>query len=186
MSTIGLTKVIYLLDADPRTSLLPAVKTNLRGLVEIRDNAIHYMNPSPQLSKQVLEVGTASVKNFIELAQRWFNLDLSQYNLYLMPIGFVTAPGSATALRTSPHEGNLVSYLRSLVAEQESGDTSGFHVALEVNLSFKRSAADAVTTVEVTDDPNAVKVVLTEEDIRNKYPWDFRELTQRLRDRFVI
>jgi hypothetical protein len=71
------------------------VRLNLDALTEIRDNAIHYLNASPQLSKQVLEIGTASVRNFVELGRRWFNLDLSRYGLDLMPIGFVPAASSS-------------------------------------------------------------------------------------------
>jgi len=36
----------------------------------------------------------------------------------------------------------------------------------------------------LTNDPNAVPVVLSEEDIRDKYPWDYNILTTRLRKRY--
>jgi hypothetical protein len=34
-----------------------------------------------RLAKRTLEIATAAVKNFIELAKRWFKQDFSQYNL---------------------------------------------------------------------------------------------------------
>jgi len=183
--TIGLGQVIAELENKKGVKLAPSIKANLDGLTEIRDNAVHYINPSPRLSKQVLELGTACVKNFIELGKTWFQLDLSIYNLYLMPIGFVTAPGSGTALSATPDEERLIRYLAGLVKDSTADPGTDFHVALEVSLSFKRSAVNPAAVVAVTNDPNATKVALSEEDIRKTYPWDYSELTERLSKRYI-
>jgi hypothetical protein len=182
--TRSLGQVVTVLDKENQSRLPPQVKSNLDALTEIRDNAVHYFNASPQLAKQVLEIGTASVKNFIELARRWFSIDLSGYGLYLMPIGFVSAPGTATAIPASADEGNLVRYLAEVITASKSDDDRDFNVALEVNLSFKRAPSDAVAAVAVTTDPNAPKVTLSEEDVRKAYPWDYGELIRRLRKRY--
>lgn len=42
-------------------------------------------------------------------------------------------------------------------------------VGLEVNLSFKRSAANAAAVVALTNDPNAPQVAISEEDIRKLF-----------------
>lgn len=182
--SIGLGPAIVALEAKG-VKLSTSVKRNIDGLMEIRDNAVHFVNASPRLSKNVLELGTACVKNFIELGKVWFGLDLSVYNLYLMPIGFVAAPGTATAIAASPDEERLLRYLAGLV--KASGDDAGtdFHVALEVSLSFKRSSADAAAVVAITNDPAATKVSITEEDVRKLYPWDYRSLTDRLKKRYI-
>ncbi len=182
--TKSLGQVVVSLDNDTQARLPSQVKSNLDALTEIRDSAVHYFNASPQLAKQVLEIGTASVKNFIELTRRWFSVDFSRYGLYLMPIGFVTAPGTATALPTSPDEGRLVRYLAEVISASRSDENHDFNVALEINLSFRRAPSDAVAAVAVTTDPNAPKVTLSEEDIRRAYPWDYLELIRRLRRRY--
>ena len=147
-------------------------------MIEIRDNAVHYVNPSPRLSKQVLELGTACVKNFIELSKAWFRLDLSTYNLYLMPIGFVAAPGCSTALSATPDEERLIRFLAGLVKDSMADSSTDFHVALEVNLSFKRSSVNPAAVVAVTNDANATKMEISDEDIRRTY---YAELTDRLK-----
>lgn len=182
--TIGLWPVTVELEKGTPVRLSPAVKKNIEALTEVRDNAIHYVNASPQLAKQVLEIGTASVKNFIELAKAWFSLDLSSHNLPLMPIGFIGNP-QASALAVSPNEKNLVRYLAALVRDTEQEGGADFYVSLAVNLSFVRSSSDAATVVAITNDPNALPVRLTEESIRAKYPWDYAELTDRLRQRYI-
>lgn len=182
--TIGLGRVIAELENKTTVRISSAVKKNIAALIEIRNNAIHYVNASPQLAKQVLEIGTASVKNFVELAKAWFAHDLSNYNLYLMPIGFVGTP-QAIALAWSSDEKNLVRYLAGLVRETEEDGGAEFHVSLTVNLSFTRSSKDAAAIVAVTDDPSAPQVQLTDEDIRKAYPWDYAELTRRLKGRYI-
>jgi hypothetical protein len=182
--SIGLGPTIVALETKG-IKMSQSVKRNLDGLVEVRDNAVHFINASPRLSKNVLELGTACVKNFIELAKTWFALDLSAYNLYLMPIGFVAAPGSATAIAASNDEERLLRYLAGLVKDSGADTGTDFHVALEVSLSFKRSPVDAAAVVAVTNDPAAPKVSLSEEDVRKLFPWDYRELTKRLKSRYL-
>lgn len=66
--TIGIDGCIDLL-VKKGIAVPDPVKKNLDALTEIRDNAVHYFNASPQLAKQVLEIGTACHRNFIELGK---------------------------------------------------------------------------------------------------------------------
>ncbi len=182
--TVGLGKTITELENKYGVLIDSTIKTNLDALTEIRDNAIHYVNAGSDLSKKVLEYGTASVKNYLELAKGWFNRNLSQYNLYLMPIGFITAPGTATGINVAKDEQRVIDYLTRTVEEQSEAGY-GFHVALEVNLSLKRAYAGATAQAQVTRDPSAPKVQVSEEDIRKQYPWDYDELTIQLRKRYI-
>ena len=182
----ALTHLLKELESEPATRLPSAARVNLMALTEIRDNAVHFMNASPQLSKQVLEIGTASVKNFLEISRRWFGLDLSAYKLYLMPIGFVEAPGTATAVRASGDEGNLIAYLQTLTGAGDADAAKGFHVALDVNISLKRGGAGPIVgEYRITTDPAAPEVQVKEEDYLAAFPWDYAELTERLQARYV-
>ncbi|MDE1957574.1 MAG: DUF3644 domain-containing protein, partial [Xanthomonadaceae bacterium] len=59
---------------------------NFLALLEIRDNAAHFVNKDLYLGRRILEIGTASLRNYLYLATEWFQLDLSTYNFFLMPI----------------------------------------------------------------------------------------------------
>lgn len=181
--TIGLGPVLVALETQARIKVPQPVRSNLEALVEIRDNAVHLMNQPPALGKRVLEIGTACVKNFIELSRSWFKKDLSRFNLYLMPIGFIQGPRSAKAILLDTEAKNLLGYLASLAAtESEPGDD--FNVALEVNIAFKRTSAEPVGSVIITNDPTATRVTMTEESIRTAFPWDYAQLTERLKARY--
>ncbi len=166
------------------TTLPAAVRKNLEALTEIRDNAVHYLNASPLLAKQVLEIGTASLRNFIELGKLWLDLDLSSYSLYLMPIGFLPATG-ATGIMISNDERNVVNYLAGLMKDAQDDKPQDYHVSLDVNISFKRTSAAAAAAVIMSNSPDAIQVTLSEEDIRQKYPWDAAALKERLRIRYI-
>ena len=60
--TIGVENCIVELEKKGTTFPGP-VRKNLEALTEIRDNAVHYLNAGPLLAKQVLEIGTASLKD---------------------------------------------------------------------------------------------------------------------------
>lgn len=186
-TTIGLFAAIAKLEATTDTRLPTEVRGNIEALLEVRDNAVHFENAGFPLAKHVLEIGTASVRNYVELAKRWFSQDLSKYNLYLMPIGFLATP-SATGIAVGGSEGKLVSYLRNLSAAQNTtsaSSSSAYHIALDVNLKFKRTATNAVSTFALTNDPTAPHVILTEEDILARYPWDYKALLAACRLRYV-
>lgn len=186
VQTASLGYCVTQLDKTQASRLSPAVKVNLDALVEVRDNAVHYMNASLQLAKQILEIGTAAVKNFIELAKRWFKHDFSQYNLYLMPIGFISGPAVSTGINLSADEQKLIAYLGKLTTDPglTTSATGGFHVALELNMTFKRSPSDAAFAIALTNDPSAPKVLLSEEDVRKRYPWTYHDLTKRCKQRY--
>ena len=185
--TVSITECIVRLESE-KISVPEPVKVNLMALFEVRDNAVHFINAGAQLQKQVLEVGTACLRNFIELGKQWLGLDLSHYSLYLMPIGFMPSGEAVTALSLSGPEQKVVNYLAKLAKEGNTGDVQDYHVSLDVNISFKRTssaAANAVIVANDANDPNAVHVNLSEEDIRKQYPWDYGELTEKLKNRYI-
>ena len=114
--------------------------------------------------------------------------DLSKYSLYLMPIGFLPSAEAATAISLSSDEQKVVNYLATLTKTGNTSDDQDYHVSLDVNISFKRitvAAANAVIVASDPNDPNAVHVNLSEEDIRRQYPWDYNTLTEKLKNRYI-
>ena len=182
--TIGLGATIVALDKKGIT-LAPGVRKNLDALTAVRDNAVHFIAAGPLLSKQVFEFGTAAVANFLRLSREWFNHDLSKNHLYLMPLGFVAPPQDVDSVVVGSDEAKVVQYLAALAAASDVKDDDPFQVALTLNLKMKRSAAGDGVRVAITDDPEATKVFLKEEDFRQRYPWDYAQLTAKLRKRYT-
>ncbi|MCW5935757.1 MAG: DUF3644 domain-containing protein [Fimbriimonadaceae bacterium] len=159
-------------------------RRNLEALIELRDTSVHFYHHSPKFEEHLLEVGMGSLKNFVSAVQDWFDADLSQHNFYLMPLSFVSAPKSVQAITLSREEDGFVRYLRSLI-EPGADPAARYAVAINVETRFIRSKTVSATPVRSSNDPSAVPVVLTEEQVRERYPWDYRELTDRCSKRYA-
>lgn len=184
--THGLNKAIVELEKTPGIRLDNAVKKNLEAVTEVRDTSVHYINAGPEFAQRVHEIGTACITNFVKLAQGWFNQDLSKYNLYLMPIGFVPVSGVATGIVIGLEERNLVDYIVNLAHNTEinSGD---FSVSLEIDVSLKRAGSTAEGAFALTNDPSdpsATKLYLTDEEILKDFPWNYKDLCDHLAGRY--
>ncbi len=158
------------------------VVNNLNVMIEIRDSAVHFYNQSPLFSKRLQEVGMGCLKNYVEIAKSWFGFELSEYNFYLMPLSFVSAPSKMEGITLNKEEVNIVSYIDSI---DNGNPNSAYAVTVNVNVSFVRSKAkDALRVQIVKGDSDAVKVELTDEQIRERYKWDYNELSIRCRERY--
>ncbi|AET90392.1 hypothetical protein BYI23_A025540 [Burkholderia sp. YI23] len=184
-TTINLHKAMARLDELPNAALPPAVRANIESLTEIRDNAVHLINIGPAFSKQVLEIGSASVTNFVVLVGQWFKRDLSSSLSLLFPVGFVGSRLKAKAVPTSPDEERLIKFLAGLEKGADGDAAPDYFVALSVDVKLKRSPGAMASQLQLSQDPNAMKVILQEEDVRQAFPWDYAELMKRCRDRYT-
>jgi hypothetical protein len=182
--SIGLFKAYTKLISDYGDSIDPIVLKNLEAITEIRDNAIHFLNKDFEIKKKVHEIGTANLKNYLFLVRQWFGADLSQYQLFLMPIAFIQNLTNVKVISLNSAERNLLSYVESIENEVEDEITNDFNLSLDIDIKFKRVADKGTTSVIISNDPDAIKVKLSEEDIREKFPWDYNILVTRLRKRY--
>ena len=87
--SIRLFKALDLLANKYGDNVNPLIRKNLELLTEIRDNSIHFFNKDYDLSRQIHEIGTASLRNYVTLSRKWFGTDLGKYNFFIMPLAFI-------------------------------------------------------------------------------------------------
>jgi len=170
------------LDIDER------LKENIKLLVEIRDNAIHFYNDSKLFEKKVLEIGTASLKSYVESTKEWFDYDLSHYNFFLMPISFfhVHEMESFSIKKEDKHHQNLINYIISKEKEYPSNENSKHNISLVLETKFVRSKSNDTLIMKIDqNDPKALSIKIdAEENFANKYPWSFDDLKQKIKERY--
>jgi len=110
-------------------------------------------------------------------------VDVSEFNFYLMPLSFVRLPARAEALVLNPEEKNFLAFIEGLEAK-EADPAARYSVSVNVEIKFTRSKAKAALGVQITTNPNAPEVRLTEEQVREKYPWDYERLTDECQKRY--
>ncbi len=183
-TTIGLFKAIDTLANKYGDSLAPALKANIEALVEIRDNAVHFVNKDFVFAKGIHEIGTAAVKNYIAAARQWFGSDLSDQGMFLMPLAFISNVRSAEGVSLNAEERHLIGYLEGLRTAENVENNKDFHVALTIEVSLKRSRSGDGAQFSISASPDAIPVRIEEADIRDTYPWSYDNLTKRLQLRF--
>lgn len=161
----------------------PRAWDNVEALMELRDCAVHFFSNSPAFAVRLQEVGAATLKNYVAVIQEWLGRDLGGYNLYLMPLSFVEMPKDTSGIVLNAREQNYVSFLERL-EKPNAAPNSPYSVTVNIEVKFTRSKAKDALAVQVTKDPNAPAVRLTEEQIRERYPWDYEELTRVCRSRY--
>jgi hypothetical protein len=161
-------------------------RLNIAGLMEIRDNAVHFMNKGILFCIKVQEFGTASLRNYLLLVQKWFNYDLSKYNFFLMPLSFATTRtfDPTSLLKSSQETKKVLEFLSSLESESTSTSSDEPNVSIKLTTKFVRSSNDSVITVRYSNDEDAIKVKTTvEDDLVRRYPLSFKELIKKLKER---
>ena len=170
---------------DGKSGLAVGCHNNILALLEIRDNAVHFLHRDPHLDQRVLEVGMTSLQNYAQLAQRWFDLGLSGYDMFLMPIsfrhGFETAQ-AISGIRRGEQVRNLLEYISNLEQDQPPGDIQRVAIYLETKLVRERNGS--AIEFNWTNNPDAPALTVREEDVLRAYPMTYKDLTDKLKSRY--
>ncbi|QUX95705.1 DUF3644 domain-containing protein [Marinomonas sp. CT5] len=162
-----------------------AVFDNLIALTEIRDNSIHFVNDDLLLSLKIQELGSASLQNYLHLVSSWFGDVLSGYNFYLMPLSFFRNFNEAPGVSLNSSEKKVLEYIKkSEEGYDGTEDVGDYNLTLRIDVKFQKVKSTSGLPVQVTNDPTATSVFLSEEDFTDKYPWDYDILSTRLSKRY--
>lgn len=166
---------------DDKKALPKNLKNNLESIIELRDNAVHFVSLTP-LSKQIQELGFACVKNYISAIKIWkLNIDISRYNLYLMPLAYIDEKITVDSVVTEDNQ-NYISFVKRLL-ETDQEDDQDFDIAISIDIDFKKG--DSFDAIGVKYDADGTAVTLTEEQILKKFPWSYKEVSKRCRERYA-
>ncbi len=160
------------------------VQENLDRLIEIRDSAIHFIEDET-LAYVVYCLGSANLKNYNKLMDHWFNRNLKQYNLYILPLAFAYSFHTLTALDLDKKPECISRFLRSVAETQKSfSDKKEFHFVCEIAtkmVSAKKIIGDADIVAAI--DPNA-ETVIVEKVLApiDKYKFSYQELWEKAKE----
>ena len=178
--TIGIYDVINKLKS--KCELSKNFIDNIEVLVELRDNSIHFYNES-FCQKEIQEIGFATIKNYIRIIKKWniVDIDLSKYNLYLMPLAYIDSKTYSSGIITDETE-NYIEFLKSKIENIDNEDQE-YDIAVSIDIKFNKS--NSIGQIGVKYDPDGIPVNLKEEDINAKYPLTYREICKKSRIRYI-
>lgn len=132
------------------------------------------------ISRQIQELGFACIKNYITLIkEKKIEIDMSNYNFYLMPLAYVSSNMVSESVLTEETK-NYLTLVKSKIAKEESDQN--YDIAITIDIDFKKGSS--FDGLGFTYDKDGIKVALTEENIRKRYPWDNAELIRRCKMRY--
>lgn len=153
---------------------------SLEALVELRDNAIHFHNNS-SISKEIQELGFACIKNYMNIIQRWsLEIDLSSYNFYLMPLAYVDSKILTEGIVTGEVK-NYLQFVKGKIDNHDENDED-FDIAISIDVSFTK--ANSFESIGFKYDENGIPITISEEDIRNRYPLTYSDVTSKAKNRY--
>lgn len=152
---------------------------NIEVLIELRDNSIHFTNKN-DITHHVQELGFACIKNYITLIkEKKIEIDISNYNFYLMPLAYVASNMISGSVLTEETK-NYLALVKSRIAKEDRDQN--YDIAITIDIDFKKG--NSFDSLGFTYDKDGIKIALTEENIRKRYPWDNAELIKRCKHRY--
>ena len=175
---------------DPRTitmrqclsivTLPGEVAGNIKGLVLIRNNAVHLGILASETRQKVLEFGSASVQNFTKISRDWFGETIEVP--YLLPLGFV---GDATVVRTSlpGSQRTLLAALDKIARSSADTAPSDYSVILHIEIALNRGLTGGAN-IGMTNDPSVLRVSVVDDEVLNFYTISYGDLVAECRQRY--
>ncbi|GFH62432.1 MAG: DUF3644 domain-containing protein [Candidatus Desulfovibrio kirbyi] len=157
---------------------------NIEILLEFRNSSIHFYNKNQYFRIRLYKIGAACVKNFAAAIQEWFNRSLSEFELHLMPLAFISMPANVEGMLLNIAERKFLDFLED-IDNNNVDPSSRYSVTVNVQVVFTRSKVKDSLKAKITNDTNALAIRLTQEQVRERHPWDYAELTKRCRDRYI-
>jgi hypothetical protein len=180
--TISISKALNILESKARLNKI--VTDNVRLLVDIRDESVHFVHVDAKLAEKIQAIGMGSLKNFMTLCMNWFDFDFAKYNFYLMPVSFFY-DSDVTALNIHKDSSkNLLSHLETVLNKHEEDNDPQFSISLTLETKLVKTSGDEALQIRVTDDPSAPEIKISEEDALKNYPYTYSALTEILHKRY--
>lgn len=181
--TISTSKSLHILESSG--CLKSIVADSIRALVEIRDISVHFIHNDLNLNAKIQSIGTASLKNFMTLAQNWFGYDFQKFNFYLMPISFYHLSDVESFSIDKSQVENLFKYLNGIEKKYDEDEDPDFCISLRLETKLVKRTLDEALQIRTTDDPNAPELLISEEDALKSYPYTYNPLCKKLRERYI-
>jgi len=152
---------------------------NIYALIELRDNAIHFINTDP-ITIQIQELGFATINNYLTfIKNNGIDIDFSRYNFYLMPLAYVNSKIEAEAALTEEAKNYMDLIKRSIERTDEEDD---YDIAISIDISFKKGSS--FDTLGFKYDENGLPIMVREEDIKKKFPLSYTEVWKKCKTRY--
>jgi len=175
--TLSMEKIIELL--KPSKVVDSSLYENICALIELRDNAIHFINTEP-ITIQIQELGFATIKNYLTfIKNNDVDIDFSKYNFYLMPLAYIDSKIEVEAALTEETKNYVDLIKRSIERKNEDDD---YDIAISIDINFKKGSS--FDSLGFRYDEEGFPIMMREEDIKKKFPLSYKDVWTKCMTRY--
>ncbi len=173
--------------AIERCTIPKIVAENISQIVRIRDAAIHLSCDSKSLPQLVFSLGSAALRNYSRLLHEWFGTSLSDYNFYILPLGF-SYPFKTFSLAQLKKEPDIITnIIKEIAAAQEANLASDGDYFLVCNIETKLISAKKITDVSpdviasIGQEGATHTIVQKTVNKLDQYPHSWKQIREKLK-----
>jgi hypothetical protein len=171
-------------EAINRIHLSGNASSNIQHLLRIRDAAIHLTAESVALPYAVYTLGAAALKNYSRLIAEWFDIKLSEYNFFILPLGFSYPFKSLTLAQVKCEPETIAQIVMDLEKERLVASNDGYYLVCEIQtsmISAKKITEDTGFTTKV--DPKSEGAVIFNQKVNliHQYPYSWTAALDKLK-----
>jgi len=182
--TMGITKACRLVVTYPTNRIDEVCMQNVFALLDIRDNATHFVSPDPTLMKRLAEISLAAVKNYVIASQKWFGITYHDLNLASIPISFSLDSKLVDAVPKNRPEAVTKFLAHCEKLEIETKGTGDFAFSVSVQFDVQKKKVDGAVPVVIVPEGGDLTITVGDDRIPPGFDWDYEELIKRMKQRY--
>lgn len=159
--------------------------SNVNALVRIRDAAIHLTAESAALPYLTYSLGAASLKNYAKLTSEWFDVKLSEYNFFILPLGFSYPFKSLTLAQVKCEPETIAKIITDIEAERiGASNDEGYFLVCEIQTSLvsaKKITEDTGLVAKVDPTNGAAIIVSQKINLIDQYPYSWTAAFEKIK-----
>lgn len=185
--TIGIERCWNLVAGYSENSIDENCIANIQALMEIRDNAIHFVATDALLRKKLTEISLAAVRNYVEAAQAWFSVTFSDLNIASIPISFDLDQKEVDAIakKSAPAVTKFLTHMKK-VEEELPRDLSPYSFTVRVDFDLiKNKEESAIKSAIVSPSEAELTVRLERDTVPPGFTLTYQNLTKKMKERYT-
>ena len=106
-------------------------------------------------------------------------IDLSNYNFYLMPLAYIDSKVEVSSITTDEVQ-KYIDFVKNKVNETTDDE---YTIAISIDIQFNKS--NSFNAIGVKYSADGIPITISEEDIRLRFPMDTKKLTDTAKKRYI-
>lgn len=173
-------------EALKKLSLPEPLPSNVNALIRIRDAAIHLTAESVALPYITYSLGAASLKNYAKLISEWFDVKLSEYNFFILPLGFSYPFKSLTLAQVKCEPETIANIITDLEAGRvTASNDEGYFLVCEIQtclVSAKKITEDTALVAKVDPSSNGAAIIVNQKvNLIDQYPCSWTAVFEKVK-----